>query len=40
MDEREAYLYEYQNVIDILAEMVAGYVAKQLKQSKGEESNE
>ncbi|MGP4107941.1 hypothetical protein [Virgibacillus sp. L01] len=31
--------HEYQNLIDILAEMVTNYIANQLTHHEGEESN-
>ncbi len=37
MNNMETSDYEYQNLIDILAEMVTGYL---VKQTKGEDSND
>ncbi|WP_264191505.1 hypothetical protein [Metabacillus litoralis] len=37
MKEKEASINEYQNLLDILAEMVTEYLTK---QPKGEESND
>lgn len=37
MDGKEVFIYEYQNLLDILAEMVTEYFTK---QPKGEESND
>ncbi|WP_313800070.1 hypothetical protein [Cytobacillus sp.] len=37
MNVKEASIYEYQNLLDILAEMVTEYLTK---QPKGEESND
>lgn len=37
MNEKQAPIYEYQNLLDILAEMVTEYYTK---EPKGEDSND